>query len=92
MVRYRDLTEDDEFEREAGLELLVETARLWRSLGHHDADGNFRIDGVTPARGSMAQSSRSNRCRIASLVCGSGAVWTARSSASAALRRKPFCS
>ena len=35
------------FEREAGLELLVETARLWRSLGHHDADGRFRIDGVT---------------------------------------------
>ena len=35
------------FEREAGVELLVETARLWRSLGHHDADGRFRIDGVT---------------------------------------------
>ena len=30
-----------------GLELLVETARLWRSLGHHDARGRFRIDGVT---------------------------------------------
>ena len=29
------------------LELLVETARLWRSLGHHDAQGRFRIDGVT---------------------------------------------
>ena len=25
----------------------METARLWRSLGHHDADGRFRIDGVT---------------------------------------------
>ena len=36
-----------EFEREIGLELLVETARLWRSLGHHDARGQFRIDGVT---------------------------------------------
>ena len=35
------------FEREVGLELLVETARLWRSLGHHDAEGRFRIDGVT---------------------------------------------
>ena len=23
------------------------TARLWRSLGHHDRDGRFRIDGVT---------------------------------------------
>ena len=31
----------------SGCELLVETARLWRSLGHHDADGGFRIDGVT---------------------------------------------
>ena len=35
------------FERDVGLELLVETARLWRSLGHHDAAGGFRIDGVT---------------------------------------------
>jgi len=25
----------------------VETARLWRSLGHHDQQGRFRIDGVT---------------------------------------------
>ena len=25
----------------------METARLWRSLGHHDAVGSFRIDGVT---------------------------------------------
>ncbi|HEY0453550.1 glycosyl hydrolase family 65 protein, partial [Actinophytocola sp.] len=24
-----------------------ETARMWRSLGHHDATGGFRIDGVT---------------------------------------------
>jgi len=35
------------FEREVGLELLVATARLWRSLGHHDSSGCFRIDGVT---------------------------------------------
>jgi alpha,alpha-trehalose phosphorylase len=47
VVRYVDATEDDAFEREVGLELLVETARLWRSLGHHDMDGRFRIDGVT---------------------------------------------
>ena len=31
----------------SGLELLVETARLWHSLGHRDAQGGFRIDGVT---------------------------------------------
>jgi alpha,alpha-trehalose phosphorylase len=47
VVRYQCAVEDEEFERERGLELLVETARLWRSLGHHDVDGNFRIDGVT---------------------------------------------
>src|SRR3954465_4192442 len=39
--------EEGTFEVEIGLELLVETARLWRSLGHHDAAGRFRIDGVT---------------------------------------------
>ena len=27
--------------------MLVETARLWRSLGHNDGQGQFRIDGVT---------------------------------------------
>jgi alpha,alpha-trehalose phosphorylase len=47
VVRYYFATGDSDFEREHGLELLVETARLWRSLGHHDADGRFRIDGVT---------------------------------------------
>ena len=40
-------TGDTDFEREAGLEILVETARLWMSLGHHDADGRFHFDGVT---------------------------------------------
>ncbi|WP_433324720.1 glycoside hydrolase family 65 protein [Spirillospora sp. CA-294931] len=47
VVRYLDATQDAEFEREIGLELLVETARLWRGLGHHDVEGVFRIDGVT---------------------------------------------
>jgi alpha,alpha-trehalose phosphorylase len=45
--RYVTATGDTGFEREFGLELLVETARLWISLGHHDSDGRFRIDGVT---------------------------------------------
>ena len=45
--RYQAATDDDAFERDTGLDLLVETARLWRSLGHHDTDGRFRIDGVT---------------------------------------------
>ena len=47
VARYQAATGDEEFEREVGIELLVETARLWRSLGHHDARGRFRIDGVT---------------------------------------------
>jgi alpha,alpha-trehalose phosphorylase len=47
VVRYIDATEDEEFERETGLELLTQIARLWRSLGHHDTQGRFRIDGVT---------------------------------------------
>ncbi len=46
-VRYVKATGDLTFERETGVELLVETARLWRSLGHHDREGSFRIDGVT---------------------------------------------
>jgi alpha,alpha-trehalose phosphorylase len=45
--RYLLLTEDETFARDAGVELLVETARLWQSLGHDDAAGQFRIDGVT---------------------------------------------
>jgi alpha,alpha-trehalose phosphorylase len=47
VVRYQRVAGDDVFEREIGLELLVETARLWHSLGHRDAQGGFRIDGVT---------------------------------------------
>ena len=47
VVRYQMATDDEDFDRDVGVELLVETARLWRSLGHHDATGNFRIDGVT---------------------------------------------
>ncbi|HJU48141.1 MAG TPA: glycosyl hydrolase family 65 protein [Gaiellaceae bacterium] len=47
VIRYQAATEDDDFERDVGLELLVETARLWRSLGHYDPRGRFRIDGVT---------------------------------------------
>jgi alpha,alpha-trehalose phosphorylase len=46
-VRYVQATGDLKFEAEVGLELLVETARLWRSLGHHDRHGVFHIDGVT---------------------------------------------
>jgi alpha,alpha-trehalose phosphorylase len=47
VIRYVDATGDEDFESTAGLHLLVETARLWRSLGHHDNAGAFRIDGIT---------------------------------------------
>ena len=45
--RYVASSGDVDFDRGPGLELLVETARLWDSLGHFDATGGFRIDGVT---------------------------------------------
>ena len=47
LVRHLEATGDTALELEIGLELLVETARLWRSLGHHDRKGSFRISGVT---------------------------------------------
>ena len=47
VIRYVDATGDEEFARGPGMDLLVHTARLWRSLGHHDAEGRFHIDGVT---------------------------------------------
>lgn len=47
VIRFVEVTGDEAFEREVGLDVLVQTARLWRSLGHHDRRGRFRIDGVT---------------------------------------------
>ena len=44
---YRWATGDDGLERSVGLDVLVETARLWISLGHHDAAGRWHVDGVT---------------------------------------------
>ena len=45
--RYRVVTGDDSLEIECGLAVLVETARLWCSLGHHDRHGVWHLDGVT---------------------------------------------
>ncbi len=47
VIRYDEATGDEAFAQQTGIELLAETARLWRSLGHHDAQGRFHIDGVT---------------------------------------------
>ncbi|WP_214465685.1 glycoside hydrolase family 65 protein [Microbacterium flavescens] len=47
VVRYVRATGDGDFEREAGAELLIETARLWIALGRWDERAVFHIDGVT---------------------------------------------
>ena len=48
VANYMEATGDTAFEEEVGLELLVETARLWRSLGYLNTTlDEFRIDGVT---------------------------------------------
>jgi trehalose/maltose hydrolase-like predicted phosphorylase len=47
LERYRVVTGDDGLEAECGLAVLVETARLWTSLGHHDRHGRWHLDGVT---------------------------------------------
>jgi alpha,alpha-trehalose phosphorylase len=46
-IRYINATGDEVFARDVGVELLIETARLWRALGHHDRQGTFHLDGVT---------------------------------------------
>jgi trehalose/maltose hydrolase-like predicted phosphorylase len=45
--RYRIVSGDESLERDCGLEVLIETARLWHSLGHHDRHGVWHLDGVT---------------------------------------------
>jgi alpha,alpha-trehalose phosphorylase len=47
VILYVATSGDEAFERSVGMDLLVHTARLWRSLGHHDGLGRFHIDGVT---------------------------------------------
>ncbi|MEE6281794.1 glycoside hydrolase family 65 protein [Georgenia sp. MJ170] len=44
---YRNSTGDESLDRECGAEVLIETARLWMSLGHHDRNGTWRVQGVT---------------------------------------------
>jgi alpha,alpha-trehalose phosphorylase len=47
VIRYVRATGDIEFERETGLEILTQTARLWVALGRWDPQGVFHIDGIT---------------------------------------------
>ncbi|OBI13749.1 glycosyl hydrolase [Mycobacterium sp. E2462] len=45
--RYRVVTGDESLEADCGITVLIETARLWMSLGHHDRHGVWHLDGVT---------------------------------------------
>ena len=45
--RYVDVRGDPDFHAEVGVDLLVETARLYADLGFHDAEGQFHIHAVT---------------------------------------------
>lgn len=47
IIRYVKATEDVDFEIEVGVPILIETARLWISLGSYDQQDEFRIAGVT---------------------------------------------
>jgi alpha,alpha-trehalose phosphorylase len=47
IARYTAATGDESVELEGGLELLVESARLWMSLGNLGIDGHWHIAGVT---------------------------------------------
>jgi alpha,alpha-trehalose phosphorylase len=47
VLRHVRATGDEAFEAEVGLDLLVETARLWMAVGRWDDARGFHIDGVT---------------------------------------------
>ena len=47
VLRYAAATGDDDFLREAGAEILIETARLWCKVAHRADDDQWHISGVT---------------------------------------------
>ncbi|MFY1705411.1 glycoside hydrolase family 65 protein [Micromonospora sp. WMMA1923] len=47
VLRYAAATDDPDFLAGPGLELLVETARLWHGFGHFADDGTFHVTGIT---------------------------------------------
>jgi alpha,alpha-trehalose phosphorylase len=47
VIRYVNATATRSSTGTSGWNCSSETARLWRSLGHHDRHGTFHIDGVT---------------------------------------------
>ncbi|MFG6119390.1 glycoside hydrolase family 65 protein [Thalassobacillus sp. B23F22_16] len=46
-IQYYHVTGDDDFLKDYGAEVLLETARLWMDMGHFRDDGTFAIDNVT---------------------------------------------
>ncbi|MBX9243470.1 glycoside hydrolase family 65 protein, partial [Actinotalea ferrariae] len=46
-VRHAIATQDDAFTRDVALDLAVQAARMWVSLGRYGRDGGFHLDGVT---------------------------------------------
>ena len=72
---YISATDDTTFEEEVGLELLVETARMWWSLGYlNAATDQFRIDGVT---GPDEYSALSDNNVYTNLMAGQNLRWAA---------------
>jgi alpha,alpha-trehalose phosphorylase len=49
LMKYVEVTGDTDFLYQEGAEILIETARMWRSLGFYSsrANGRFCINGVT---------------------------------------------
>ena len=47
VLRYASATKDTRFVERSGAEILIETARLWMSVGHLNRNDEFCIEGVT---------------------------------------------
>jgi alpha,alpha-trehalose phosphorylase len=47
VARFEFVAGTEDFAERFGTDLLIQTARLWASLGYFDMAGEFRIDGVT---------------------------------------------
>lgn len=47
VIQYYLATDDEEYMKQEGLEILLETARLWLDTGVYDRKGNFKIHTVT---------------------------------------------
>jgi alpha,alpha-trehalose phosphorylase len=45
--QYLGVTDDQQFGADQGLQILIETARMWADMGFYGADGYFHIHGVT---------------------------------------------